>query len=290
MMDRQNEQADLSGPGVGSYDQVARELPTDYVPLLPPRQRMMTLFEIKKYVEDNLCRELNLQMVPVPRLISGHSGMNDYLDRDGTRTPVEFSCGLGLDRPISAQIVQAATKWKRLALAQFGCNPGEGINTDMRAVRKDYFLDHDHSAYVDQWDWERVLTAEARHLDTLRTVVETIWRVIYGAGQLVREHFPALRSEAYAPIPEKLTFIHAEELLDRYPDLPRKQRETRALQDISPALFIIGIGWPLADGYPHELRAADYDDWATETITVNGQTYHGLNGDILVWNPENPAV
>jgi aspartate--ammonia ligase len=284
-MSERDKRADLAGPGVGTYGEVAELLPTDYAPLLPPRERMAAVFAVKRYVEDHLASELGLQMVQVPLIVTEESGMNDYLDRDGSRTPVGFSCGLGLERPVSAQIVQAATKWKRFALAQFGCGPGEGINTDMRAVRKDYFLDHDHSAYVDQWDWERVVTAEERDLDTLRSVVESIWTVIHGAGELVRERFPAMANDRYGDIPERLTFIHAEELLARYPDLPRKERETRALQEISPALFIIGIGWPLADGYPHELRAADYDDWATETITVDGETYHGLNGDILVWNP-----
>ena len=117
---------------------------------------MEALFEIKRYIEDGLCNELNLQMVQVPLIVDRDSGVNDYLDRDGSRTPVEFPCGLGLEKPIQAQVVQAATKWKRMALKQFGCEVGEGVCTDMRAVRKDYFLDHDHSSYVDQWDWERV--------------------------------------------------------------------------------------------------------------------------------------
>jgi aspartate--ammonia ligase len=172
-----------------------------------------------------------------------------------------------------------------MALRQFACDVGEGICTDMKAVRKDYFLDHDHSSYVDQWDWERVITIEDRNLDFMKEVVRRIWKVIYGAGELARERFPALRSDRYPAIPEELTFLHAEEILDRYPDLPRKQRETRILQDVSPAVFIIGIGWPLEDGYPHEMRAADYDDWVTETVQKNGKTMHGLNGDILVWNP-----
>jgi aspartate--ammonia ligase len=232
-----------------------------------------------------LCKELKLQMVQVPLIVDRDSGINDYLDRDGSRTPVEFPCGLGLDKPIQAQVVQAATKWKRMALKQFNCNAGEGLCTDMKAVRKDYFLDHDHSAYVDQWDWERSITAEDRNLDFLKYIVKKIWKVIWGAGKMVQENFPALKTSKYPEIPEKLIFLHAEELLNRYPDLPRKQRETRILQEAGPAIFIIGIGWPLKDGYPHEMRAADYDDWATETIVKNGERYHGINGDILVWNP-----
>jgi aspartate--ammonia ligase len=224
-------------------------------------------------------------MVQVPLIVDKESGVNDYLDRDGSRTPVEFPCGLGLDTPIQAQIVQAATKWKRMALQQFGCRVGEGICTDMRAVRKDYFLDHDHSAYVDQWDWELVITREQRTIDFLKDIVRRIWKVIRGAGTMVQDMYPQLRTSGYPDVPEDIRFFHAEEILDLYPGLPRKQRETRLLLEHAPAVFIIGIGWPLKDGYPHELRAADYDDWATETIVKNGERYRGLNGDILVWNP-----
>lgn len=280
-----DKKADLAGPGIGNYDELAGNLPTDYEPLLPPKQRMAAVFALKNYIEENLCKELNLQMVQVPLIVDRESGINDYLDRDGSRTPVEFPCGLGLDHPIQAQIVQAATKWKRMALKQFGCNVGEGICTDMKAVRKDYFLDHDHSAYVDQWDWERVITEKDRNLDFLKDVVKKIWKVIRGAGSMVQEMFPELKSSNYPDFPEEIVFLHAEELLDRYPDLPRKQRETRILREKAPAIFIIGIGWPLKDGYPHEMRASDYDDWAVETIVKNGELYHGLNGDILVWNP-----
>ncbi len=284
MSEKSDKKADLAGPGISTYEEVEKILPNDYKALLSPLKRMKALYMIKEYIEKHLCEELNLQMVQVPLIVSKESGVNDYLDRDGSRTPVEFPCGLGLPKPITAQVVQAATKWKRMALAQFGCEVGEGINTDMRAVRKDYFLDHDHSSYVDQWDWERRITADMRNLDFLKDTVKKIWKVIYGAGELVREKFPELRDPKYPDFPEELSFIHAEELLDRYPDLPRKQRETKLLQEY-PAVFIIGIGWVLKDGYPHEMRAADYDDWVTPTITKNGIQMHGLNGDILVWNP-----
>ena len=280
-----DKKADLAGPGIGNYDDLSKKLPEDYEPLLSPQETMRTLFAVKNYIEENLCKELNLQMVQVPLIVDRDSGVNDYLDRDGSRTPVEFPCGLGLDNPITAQVVQAATKWKRMALKQFDCKVGEGINTDMKAVRKDYFLDHDHSAYVDQWDWERVITKEERNLDFLKDIVRKIWKVIWEAGQLSQEMFPQLKNSKYPEFPEELKFLHAEEILDLYPDLPRKQRETRTLKEHAPALFIIGIGWVLKDGYPHEMRAADYDDWATATITKNGEQYHGLNGDILVWNP-----
>jgi aspartate--ammonia ligase len=275
--------ADLAGPGIGTYEEIERVLPADYRPLLDPKETQQALFAVKRYIEEHLCRELNLMMVTVPLIVDRDSGVNDMLDRDGSRTPVEFPCGLGLDEPIRAQVVQAATKWKRPALKQFGCEVGEGICTDMRAVRKDYFLDHDHSAYVDQWDWERAITVEDRNLAFLTEVVKKIWKVLRGAGRLAEEMFPQLRG-AFPEIPDELTFLHAEEILEMYPDLPRKQRETEVLQK-HPAIFIVGIGHPLADGYPHEMRAADYDDWVTPTTTPAGQPAHGLNGDILVWNP-----
>ncbi len=279
-----DKKADLAGPGISTYEEVAKILPTGYKAAQRPLDRMRALYEIKRYIEDGLTKELNIQMVRVPLIVDRESGMNDYLDRDGSRTPVEFPCGLGLDKPIQAQVVQAATKWKRYALKQFECREGEGINTDMLAVRKDYFLDHDHSAYVDQWDWEKVITAEDRTLDYLKDAVRKIWKVIRGAGMHAQELFPELKETGYPEIPEELEFFHAEEILEMYPDLPRKQRETAILQD-HPAIFIVGIGWVLADGYPHEMRAADYDDWVTETVTEKGKPAHGLNGDILVWNP-----
>jgi aspartate--ammonia ligase len=154
----------------------------------------------------------------------------------------------------------------------------------MRAVRKDYFLDHDHSAYVDQWDWERAITAPQRNLDFLKSIVSKIWKVIVGAEQFALEMFPQLKDPRYPSLPKDLIFLQAEEILELYPDLPRKQRETAILQKY-PAIFIVGIGWPLKDGYPHEMRAADYDDWVTDTSKETGKQTHGLNGDILVWNP-----
>jgi aspartate--ammonia ligase len=280
-----DKKADLAGPGIGNYDDLAKELPEDYEALLSPMERMKAVHAVKSYIEENLARELNLQMVRVPLIVDKDSGVNDYLDRDGSRTPIEFPCGLGIEPRITAQVVQAATKWKRMALSQFGCGVGEGINTDMRAVRKDYFLDHDHSSYVDQWDWELHITAEDRNLDFLKDIVRKLWKVIRGAGEMTHEMFPALKTDKYSDFPEELTFIHAEDILNMYPDLPRKQRETRTLQEHAPGLFIIGIGWPLKDGYPHEMRAADYDDWASETFVKDGEQYHGLNGDILMWNP-----
>ena len=276
---------DLAGPGIGNYEELERVLPADYASLLDRKETQRAIFAAKSYIEENLCRELNLMMVTVPLIVDRESGVNDLLDRDGSRTPVEFhiSNDRGL-HPVEAQVVQAATKWKRVALKQFGLRPGEGLCTDMRAVRKDYFLDHDHSAYVDQWDWEQTVTAEDRNLAYLTATVEKIWKVIKGCEEFLFESFPALKTGKYPPLPERLTFIHAEDILEMYPDLPRKARETAILQEY-PAVFIYGIGWTLRDGYPHELRAADYDDWVTETVSKDGRPVHGLNGDILVWNP-----
>lgn len=278
-------EADLAGPGIGNYEDLAKVLPTDYTPLLNPRDTQVAIYEAKRYIEDGLARELNLIMVQSPLIVDKNSGMNDYLDRDGSRTPIEFHINNDYNKnPIDAQVVQAATKWKRFALKQFGMEPGQGLNTDMRAVRKDYFLDHDHSAYVDQWDWELAINDSDRNLDFLTDVVRKIWKVLKGAETHVLEMFPALRTDKYPELPNELVFMHTEDLLARYPDKPRKERETAILQD-HPAVFLYGIGWTLEDGYPHEMRAADYDDWVTPTTSKEGKPMHGLNGDILVWNP-----
>ena len=278
-------EADLAGPGIGDYAELERVLPDDYEALLSPRETMDALYAAKRLIEDRLCEELNLTLVQVPLIVDSESGVNDYLDRDGSRTPVTFHIANDRGRhPIDAEVVQAATKWKRMALRQFWMGPGQGLLTDMRAVRKDYFLDHDHSAYVDQWDWEKAILPEDRTLDYLTATVRSIWKVLKEADRFLRAGWPALADPRYPELPDELEFVHAEDILAAYPDLPRKQRETAILQD-HPAIFIYGIGWTLADGYPHELRAADYDDWSTETVSADGRPMHGLNGDILVWNP-----
>ena len=240
--------ADLAGPGIGSYEELDRVLPDDYRSLLTPRETQQAIYAAKRFIEDGLCEQLDLQMVQVPLIVGADSGVNDMLDRDGSRTPVQFHIANDNGvHPVEAQVVQAATKWKRLALGQFGMGPGEGLCTDMRAVRKDYFLDHDHSAYVDQWDWERAITADQRNLNFLKDTVRRIWSVLRGAEAHVQRLFPQLADARYPNLPEEITFVHAEDLLARYPDLPRKLRETRILQEI-PAVFIIGIGWTLDDG------------------------------------------
>jgi aspartate--ammonia ligase len=276
--------ADLAGPGIGTYEEVDRVLPDGYRSALTPRETQVAIYEVKRAIEEGLCRELGLMMVQVPLIVASDTGVNDMLDRDGSRTPIGFHISNDAGKhPIDAEVVQAATKWKRLALRQFDLGVGEGLCTDMRAVRKDYFLDHDHSAYVDQWDWERAIAASDRNLDFLRDAVRRIWRVIKDAETSVHELFPALAADG-AELPDDVEFMHAEEILERFPGLARKERETKILQE-HPALFIIGIGWTLADGYPHEMRAADYDDWSTEVNMPDGRPAHGLNGDLLVWNP-----
>lgn len=280
-----DKKADLAGPGIGNYEDLEKVLPNDYRSILNPKETQVAIFEVKRYIEENLCRELNLIMVQVPLIVDVESGVNDLLDRDGSRTPIQFHISNDYDKhPVDAQVVQAATKWKRMALKEFAMKPSEGLCTDMRAVRKDYFLDHDHSAYVDQWDWEKAITEKDRNLKYLTETVEKIWKVIKGAEKHIQKAFPQLKTDKYPDLPDKLTFLHAEEILDKYPNLPRKQRETRILQDY-PGIFIYGIGWTLKDGYPHEMRAADYDDWITQTKSIDGKPMHGLNGDILVWNP-----
>ena len=278
-----NKKADLAGPGISTYREVEKVLPKNYKALLTPKETQIAIFAAKNYIEEHLGKELNLTMVTVPLIVDKDSGVNDYLDRDGSRTPIEFPCGLGLEKRIQAQVVQAATKWKRMALKQFDMKIGEGLNTDMRAVRKDYFLDHDHSSYVDQWDWEKVISKEQRNLKYLKDTVNKIWKVIKGAETHVLDQFPQLESKTIPNLPDTLEFFHAEEILEMFPDLPRKQRETAILQD-HPAIFIVGIGSVLKDGYPHEMRAADYDDWITDTSKDTGKQTYGLNGDILVWN------
>lgn len=277
--------AQMNGPGTGDYDKLKHTLPDNYTSLLDRKQTQHAQHLAKRMIEDGLLRELNLMPVQVPLLVTKESSLNDMLDRGGGRTPIEFT--IENDKPeheVHAQVVQAVTKWKRKALLEFGLTtPGEGLITDMRAVRKDYFLDHDHSSYVDQWDWEKTITEEQRNLETLTDVVKKIYKVIKDTERTLHAQFPQLDDPRYPDLPDDIKFIHAEDLLEMFPDLPRKERETAILKQ-EGAVFLYGIGWVLDDGMPHEMRAADYDDWSTE-VEHNGKKYHGLNGDILVWNP-----
>ena len=226
-------EADLAGPGPGDYAELARVLPDDYEPLLGPRETMEALYDAKRVIEDGLCSALDLTMVQVPLIVDRESGVNDYLDRDGSRTPVAFHIANDGDlHPIDAEVVQAATKWKRLALRQFGMEPGEGLLTDMRAVRKDYFLDHDHSAYVDQWDWEGAIRPADRTLAYLTETGGAIWRVLKDAEAYLLEHHPCARRGDIRRFLTSSLFLHAEDVLPPIPDLPRKQRRRRSSRTI----------------------------------------------------------
>ena len=197
--------ADLAGPGIGDYAELDKILPRDYRSLLSPKETQRAIYAVKDYIEAGLCEALNLIRVTVPLIVDVDSGVNDLLDRDGSRTPIQFHISNDRDKnPIDAQIVQAATKWKRMALKQFEMQVGEGLLTDMRAVRKDYFLDHDHSAYVDQWDWELAITAKQRTLAMLKNVVRRIWKVLKGAETHVQRLFPQLKDGRYPDLPEEL--------------------------------------------------------------------------------------
>lgn len=182
---------DLAGPGIGTYEEVEKILPVGYDSLLDRMETQRAVFAAKGYIEEHLCKELNLMMVTVPLIVDAQSGINDMLDRDGSRTPVQFHIPNDYNKhPMDAQVVQAATKWKRFALNELGMKMGDGLCTDMRAVRKDCFLDHDHSAYVDR-DWERAISAEQRNLKYLRQIVEKIWKVLKGAEGHVRKCTPS---------------------------------------------------------------------------------------------------
>ncbi len=209
---------DLAGPGIGTYEEVEAVLPTDYEAMLSPRETMVALYDVKRLIEDLLCERLGLTLVQVPLIVESASGVNDYLDRDGSRTPVRFRIANDGLHSLDAEVVQAATKWKRLALRQFGMSPGEGILTDMRAVRKDYFLDHDHSAYVDQWDWEKAIEPAQRTLAYLAETVRAIWSVLVDADTHLRERWPALSDSPLPALPSELEFFHAEDVLAMYPE------------------------------------------------------------------------
>lgn len=242
-----------------------------YQPLLDLRQTERAIRVIKEYFQVNLGEALNLLRVSAPLFVLADTGINDNLN--GVELPVSFAIkGMNGQR---AEIVQSLAKWKRMALADYGFGPNEGIYTDMNAIRPDEVMDETHSIYVDQWDWERVIARQDRNLKFLQGVVERIYDVIYRTERYVADKYPAIKPL----LPEKISFIHTEELQQRFPDLPPRERENRIAQELK-AVFIVGIGHPLSDGKPHDGRAPDYDDWSTPTAKGRG-----LNGDIFVWNP-----
>lgn len=247
-------------------------IPKGYKNLLDLRQTEKAILLVKDVFQSNLSSELKLRRVTAPLFVMKGTGIND--DLNGVERKVTFPVKDLDDRP--AEIVNSLAKWKRLALADYGIEEGYGLYTDMNAVRPDEDLDNIHSLYVDQWDWEKVMKPAERSLDFLKFIVNKIYEVFKRTEFVVYENYPQIE-----PIlPEKITFVHTEELQKEYPHLSSKEREYEAIKKYG-AIFVIGIGGALADGKPHDGRAPDYDDW--NTPTQNG--YKGLNGDIILHNP-----
>ena len=246
--------------------------PIGYQPLLDTKQTEQGIKLIKEFFQQNISTELRLRRVTAPLFVLKGLGIND--DLNSVERAVSFPIkDLGDAR---AEVVHSLAKWKRLSLAEYKIEPGYGIYTDMNAIRADEELDNLHSLYVDQWDWEAVITKEQRTVAYLKDVVERIYAAIRRTEYLTCETYPQIKPF----LPEKITFIHAEELLKMYPDKTPKERED-AICEAYGAVFIIGIGGKLANGEKHDGRAPDYDDWST--IGENGLA--GLNGDILIWYP-----
>lgn len=238
-----------------------------YKSLLDTHQTEQGIKMIKDFFQANLSTELRLRRVTAPLFVLRGLGIND--DLSGIERPVTFPIKDLNDQ--TAEVVHSLAKWKRLILADQEIKPGYGIYTDMNAIRADEELDNLHSLYVDQWDWEAVITREDRNIDFLKEVVRRIYHAILRTEFLTCETYPQLRPF----LPDDIFFIHSEELLQMYPDLSPKERENKICQEHG-AVFIIGIGGKLSNGEKHDGRAPDYDDWTTDG---------GLNGDILIWYP-----
>jgi aspartate--ammonia ligase len=246
--------------------------PKGYKSLLDLNQTEQAIKLVKDTFQLNLSSELKLRRVTAPLFVLKGTGIND--DLNGIEKKVTFQIKDYAYK--EAEVVNSLAKWKRLALADYGMDDGYGIYTDMNAVRPDEELDNIHSLYVDQWDWELVIHEENRNLEYLKFVVRKIYESIKRTEFVIQEYY----TDILPILPEKITFIHAEDLLKEYPDLSPKERE-RIVAKKHGAIFIIGIGNKLANEQPHDGRAPDYDDWITETKPG----YHGLNGDIILWNP-----
>jgi aspartate--ammonia ligase len=247
-------------------------IPAAYKPLLDVRATERAIKGLKDFFELNLATELNLSRVTAPLFVRGGTGIND--DLNGVEKPVRFDVR-GMPG-VTAEIVQSLAKWKRLTLAELGLAPGYGLYTDMNAIRPDEVLDNTHSLYVDQWDWERVITPSERSVAFLKKIVRKLYSILKRAEHFVCERYPGIRPE----LPEEITFVHAEELRLKYPQLAPRDREHKLLHECGAA-FIIGIGGQLGDGQLHDGRAPDYDDWSS----AGDNGHPGLNGDIFVWNP-----
>lgn len=246
--------------------------PKNYKAVLDVKQTEIGIKHVKDFFQLNLSAELRLRRVTAPLFVEKGTGIND--DLNGVERPVSFEIS---DMPgIRAEIVHSLAKWKRMNLADLHIGEGYGLYVDMNAIRADEELGNIHSLYVDQWDWERVITKEQRTIDFFKKKAESIYEVMKRTEFYLFEQFPDLEPV----LPDSLSFIHAEQLLQKYPDLEPKDREDAFLKE-QGAACIMGIGAPLSNGKPHDGRAPDYDDW----ITKNDEGYQGLNGDILVWNP-----
>ena len=245
----------------------------NYQSKLSLRETERAIKFVKDYFQDHLAEALNLQRVSAPLFVLKGSGVND--DLNGVERKVSFPVKAA-DETV-AECLFSLAKWKRMALAEYGFQQGEGLYTDMNAIRPDEEnLDNLHSVYVDQWDWERIISGQERSLDFLKTIVRKIYRVLKNTETVVHEKHPHL-----SPVlPDEITFVHTEELFDEYPDLTAKEREDKAIRKYG-AVFLIGIGGTLPDGSIHDGRAPDYDDWTTPI----GNGKKGLNGDILLWYP-----
>jgi aspartate--ammonia ligase len=246
-------------------------VPSNYHPSLDVKQTEKAIKLIKDFFEVSLATELRLSRVTAPLFVLRGTGIND--DLNGVEKPVSFP--IADMNGQTAEIVQSLAKWKRMMLADYGIQHGYGLYTDMNAVRPSEQLDNLHSLYVDQWDWERVIGPEERTIPFLQEIVRKIYAAIKRTEFHLCDHYPFIKPE----LPDEITFIHSEELQRKYPDLSPRQREEEIVRQ-HRAVFIIGIGGPLADGIPHDGRAPDYDDWTTPT----SDGFHGLNGDIVVWN------
>ena len=248
-------------------------IPKDYKALLSLQQTEIAIKKIKDFFLSSISTELRLRRVTAPLFVLKGLGMND--DLSGTERPVTFPIKDMGDA--QAEVVHSLAKWKRVTLAEYEVANGYGIITDMNAIRADEELDNLHSLYVDQWDWERVMPEECRTVEYLKKIVERIYGAILRTEYFICETYPSI--EPF--LPEEVTFIHAEELLQRYPTLSPKEREDAICKEYG-AVFIIGIGCELSNGEKHDRRAPDYDDYST--ISEDSR-YAGLNGDLLIWYP-----
>jgi aspartate--ammonia ligase len=239
-------------------------IPSEYRPLLSVYDTQRAIEFIKSNFQNNLCHALNLKRVSAPLFVEEASGLNDNLN--GHERPVDFDVP---DVGVEGQVVHSLAKWKRYALKRYNFYPGNGLVTDMNAIRRDEELDNIHSVYVDQWDWEKVITREERNLDYLKSTVQAIVNAIYVTNETLKIEFPQLKVN----LSREVLFVTTQELEDLYPDLTGSQRENEFLKAHKEnAVFLMQIGGKLRSGKPHDGRAPDYDDW-------------DLNGDILFWNP-----